>query len=67
MKPCWYDRGLTEKGATRADRILEAMMSLVADASPEIAEVALREAVFRIVELPGRTEAYRWKYLKENA
>ena len=67
MKPCWYLRGLTEEGASRADRIVEAMMGLVANAGPEIAEVALREAVFRIVELPGRTEAYRRKYLKENA
>lgn len=66
MKPCWYARGLTEEGASRADRIVEAMVALVSNAGPEIAQVALYEAVFRIVELPGRTDAYQRKYLKEN-
>ena len=66
MKPCWRDHGLTEDGASRADRILEAMVGLVSNAGPVVADVVLREAAFRILELPNRTLAYQRKYLKEN-
>lgn len=66
MKPCWRDRGLTEEGARHADRILEAMIGLVENAGGEITKVVLNEAVFRLVELPSRTEAFRRKYQREN-
>lgn len=45
MKPCWRDRGLTEDGAAYADRILEAMIGLVANAGPEVAQIVLFEAL----------------------
>jgi hypothetical protein len=67
MKKCWRDRGLTEDGALRADRILEAMMGLVANAGPSVADIVLREAVFRLEVLPNRTIVYQRKYLKENS
>jgi hypothetical protein len=67
MKPCWWDRGLTEAGAHLADRILEAMMGLMSNAGPAVAETVLLEAKFRLYELPNRTKAFQRKYLKENA
>ena len=66
MKPCWRDYGLTEEGASCADRILEAMLALVENAGPDVSVIALREAVFRIRDLPTRSAAYQRKYLKEN-
>lgn len=64
MKRCWRDHGLTEEGARRADRIVEAMVALVADAGSEIAQIALYEARFRVEELPTRTKAYQRQYMK---
>ena len=66
MKPCWHTAGLTESGAKLADRILEAMIGLVANAGPGVTEVVLREAIFRVEVLPIQSKAYQIKYLKEN-
>lgn len=67
VKPCWFEFGLTKEGAARADRILEAMIVLVENASPEVVEVVLREAKFRVVDLPTRSARFQRKYLKENS
>lgn len=67
MKPCWYEMGLTEAGAQRADRALEVMTAAVILAgSEDLARAVLREAGFRLFDLPKRTEAFQKRYLTEN-
>jgi hypothetical protein len=65
-KQCWRDRGLTEEGARRADRVLKAMEAIVADVGSPVAEAVLNEATFRVEALPGRTDSFRRRYLKAN-
>jgi hypothetical protein len=66
MKPCWRDRGLTEKGATLAESVLPEVQALVDRVGGEVVRLALEEASFRRYELPSRSAEYRRNYLKDN-
>lgn len=67
MKPCWKELGATEAGATLADLALPELVALVADLGAKVVEMALKEAKFRVEELPQRTKRYQKQYLKENS
>jgi hypothetical protein len=66
MRPCWRDRGLTEKGADLADSVLPEVQALVDRVGGEVVRLALVEATFRRHELPLRTPEFVRRYLKEN-
>jgi len=65
MRRCWWDAGLTEEGALRADAILAPMVKLVERAGGEVARTVLKEAIFRVEELPKRSEAFCGRYFKD--
>lgn len=56
--------GLTREGKRRAELALPHFLSGVAalDNDPGLAALVLREALFRLTELPKRTEEYRRLY-----
>lgn len=66
MKPCWRDAGLTEEGARQAEEILPALIPLVERFGAGMVETALKEAKFRVFELPRRTREYQSRYRREN-
>lgn len=66
MRPCWRDRGLTEKGADLADSVLPEVRALVERVGGEVVRLALEEATFRLYVLPRRAPTYRAQYLADN-
>ena len=68
MKPCWKEKGLTEKGASYADAALNTMLKAVETAfNNQVAKDVFDEACFRLFILPQRTKAYQRKYMKDNS
>jgi len=66
MRPCWRDKGRTEKGARLADSVLPEIQALVNRVGGEVVRLALEEATFRAHDLPLRTAEYHRRYLKDN-
>lgn len=67
MKPCWLDAGVVnEEGARRADKALPTLIALLENFGTEVIDIALREAKFRVNELPKLTPRYQARYRKEN-
>jgi hypothetical protein len=67
MKPCWKQAGLTHAGAKIADKVLSPMtVALELAADRRMAELVLREAIFRRFDLPLRSEKYQRDYMKKN-
>jgi hypothetical protein len=66
MRRCWRDAGLTEDGARRADTILAGMVKLVERAGGEVARLVLKEARFRVEQLPKLTPAFQSAYINND-
>lgn len=67
MKPYWRGMGLTEEGAARADRAIPLLVEAVAILGDrDLARLVLREAVFRVFDLPSLTHAYQRQYRTRN-
>jgi len=67
LKPWHRDAGIGAAGAKLAEEALPLLMracSVLGD--PGFAERVLREAEFRVFELPRRSPAFQKKYLAEN-
>lgn len=66
MKPCWKSAGLTKEGARAAEAIIDRMTGIVQNVSKEVAKAVLAEALFRVYELPLRTERFQEQYKETN-
>ena len=71
LKPWHQASGLDLEGATRIEAALPHALALVeavkSATDVSLAHTALKEAWFRLVELPKRSVKFRKHYLKENA
>jgi len=64
MKTYWKSHGLTEKGAEKAEAVLDLMKVAVDKAgSEQLADIVFKEAVFQIFELKTRDPQFVEKYL----
>lgn len=65
--PGWLEEaGLTCNGEKIAKMALPKMMEAVTIAGPFVAELVLKEAIFRLYVLPTRTKEYQLDYKKVN-
>jgi hypothetical protein len=68
MKQCWSHHGLTEHGAELAEGAIDEMCRLLEKCEDKggVAEMVLREAIFRRVYLPQRAKEFRDRYFEIN-